>query len=423
MSAGRVVGAARSALLAGVTAGAGLMLAACDGSTSKGVSRISAGPLIVYTGLPLIGPSRSSGLATLDGARMALAAVHGRIGRYTITLHALDDATVSSHGWDPGQTTANAGLVAKDPRSIGYVGDLNSGASAVSLPVLNRADIPQISPLSTAVGLTDSGPEASPGEPQKYYPTMTRTFARVIPNDIVQSAVQVALQRQAGCRRIYVLYDDEVDGRDAATSFQVAAKAAGLNVLGFDQFDSTAKNYVSLGRKLVKLDPDCLLISALTQNHAAAVTDTVGAALPSARLFVTASLAETDFVSPAHGGVSASLDPRLTITAATLDAADYPPAGRRFLTDFARRYGPGRLDGIWGYEAMALMLDSIRRASADGSRDLTRTEVLRALLSTHNRTSVLGTYSIDSSGDSTLRRYGVYHVVDGQMVFWKAMRG
>ena len=122
---------------------------------------------------------------------MALAAVHGHIGRYRIVLRSLNDATVASDGWDPGQTNANADLAAKDQRTIGYLGDLNSGASAVSLPVLNRARIPQISPLSTAVGLTEGGPEAQPGEPQKYYPTMIRTFARVIPNDKVQAAVQV----------------------------------------------------------------------------------------------------------------------------------------------------------------------------------------------------------------------------------------
>jgi hypothetical protein len=34
---------------------------------------------------------------------------------------------------------------------------------------------------------------------------------------------------------------------------------------------------------------------------------------------------------------------------------------------------------------------------------------------------VLGTYSIDSSGDTTLRRYGAYRVVDGQLRFWKVL--
>lgn len=409
--------------MAGLTAALALAAAGCDGSTSKGTGAIGAGRLVIYSSLPGIGPQRGVGRAVLEGERMALAQAQGHVGDYTITLRARDDATVASHGWDPGQTTANATLAAKDTRTIGYLGDLNSGASAVSLPILNRADIPQISPLSTAVGLTRGGPEASPGEPEKYYPAMRRTFARVVPNDIVQSAVLVALQQRAGCRRIYVLNDDNVDGRDAADSFQAAAKRARLNVLGFTQYDQTAKNYLSLGAKLAALHPDCVLISALMQDNAVPVTDAVARALPEASLFITSALGTPGFADAAHGGVAERDDPRLTITYPTLAPTDYPPAGRRFFATFNRRYGTGAMFGVWGYEAMSLMLDAIRRASAGGRRDVTRDRVLRALFATRERPSVLGSYSIDSSGDTSLRRYGVYRVVAGRLVFWKTMRG
>jgi branched-chain amino acid transport system substrate-binding protein len=420
---GRLVRRGRTVVLAVLLAGAATAVGGCDGSTSQGVVRLSAGRLLVYASLPQIGPQREIGRAVLRGARLALAAVHGRVGRYTVTLHALNDATVASHGWDPGQTTANATLAAKDTRTIGYLGDLNSGASAVSIPILNRADIPQISPLSTAVGLTRGGPEASPGEPEKYYPAMRRTFARVVPNDRVQSAVQVSLQQQDGCRRVYLLYDGEVDGRDAADSFQAAATSAHLQVLGFNQFDPTAKSYVSLGAKLAKLDPDCVLISALMQDHAVAVTDAVARALPHAALFITSALGEPAFVDPARGGVQERFDPRLTITYPTLAPADYPAAGRRFLARFDRTYGSGAMFGIWGEAAMSLMLDAIRRAGDGGRRDVTRSRVLHEIFATRDHASVLGTYSVDASGDTSLSRYGVYHVADGHLVFWGAMRG
>jgi branched-chain amino acid transport system substrate-binding protein len=413
----------RAAGIALALVGAALLLSGCVGSVSRGRHRFSTGRLVVYTSLPLIGPTRAVGEAVLDGERMALGAIHARIGRFAIALRWRDDATRASRGWDPGQTNANATLAAKDTRTIGYVGDMNSGASAVSLPILNRAHIPQISPLSTAVGLTRGGPEASPGEPAKYYPAITRTFARVVPNDTVQSAVQVALQRLAGCDRVFVLYDDDFDGRDAADSFQAAAKQAGLNVVGFDQFDSTAHDYRSLGAKLAKIGPDCVLISALVQDHAALVTDAVARALPTAALFVTSVAALPAFVDPRLGGIAERYDPRLTITAPTLARSDYPPAGRRVFTRFQRRYGPGAADGIWGYEAMSLMLAAIRRASDDGRRELTRRAVLHALFATRGRRGALGTYSIEPSGDTTLRRFGVYGVRAGRLYFMTAMRG
>ena len=59
---------------------------------------------------------------------------------------------------------------------------------------------------------------------------------------------------------------------------------------------------------------------------------------------------------------------------------------------------------------MALMLHSIERASAGGGQ-VTRKRVVAALFSTRNRASVLGTYSIDRNGDTTLREYGLYKIV------------
>ena len=113
-----------------------------------------------------------------------------------------------------------------DNTTVGYVGDLDSGASAISIPILNHAGIPQVSPASTAVGLTSNALGAEPGEPDKYYPTGQRTFARVIPSDAIQGRVQVKLQEQLGCRKTYVLDDGEVDGTDTATSFVIAAELA-----------------------------------------------------------------------------------------------------------------------------------------------------------------------------------------------------
>jgi branched-chain amino acid transport system substrate-binding protein len=397
-------------------------LAGCDGTTPT-ANRIHGTRLTVYVSVPLIGPTRWSGQATLNGARMALDSVHGRVGRYRIVLRALNDATASSHGWNPGQTTVNAHAAIKDPSTIGYIGDTNSGATAVAIPLLNRADVPQISPTSTAVGLTEGGLEAAPGEPQKYYPTKKRTFARVIPSDRIQSAVQVQLQRAADCDRIVVLDDGEVDGNDAAVSFDYAAKQAGLDVVSTVQYEPTATDYRSLAKGVAKKHPTCVLISALPQNHAAAVTEAVARAVPGASLFATAGLAGPSFVDPAHGGIPATLDPRLTITAGMLGPRDYPPAGRRLLRQYAKRYGAPPADAIFGYAAMGLLLDAVTRATAGGDREATRTRVLHEIFTTRGLASVLGTYGIDGRGDTTLRRFGVYDVVGGRLVFSQARRG
>jgi branched-chain amino acid transport system substrate-binding protein len=69
---------------------------------------------------------------------------------------------------------------------------------------------------------------------------------------------------------------------------------------------------------------------------------------------------------------------------------------------------------------MSLMLDAIKRASASG--DLTRKAVVDAIFATKDRNSVLGTYSIDKNGDTSLTDYGIYKIVAGKLVFDKVIK-
>jgi branched-chain amino acid transport system substrate-binding protein len=395
-------------------------LAGC-GTKEKVGSRITGRSLTVYVSVPLRGSSRVSGTAVVYGARLALAQLHGRIGEYRIALKVLDDATVQRAGWDPGQTTINARAAVLDPTTIAYLGDLDSGASAVSIPPLNRAGIPQVSPTSGAVGLTETAPSANPGEPQKYYPTGVRTFVRIVPNDTIQAIAQVRAQQGQGCRRTYVLDDGEVDGADAARAFEVAALAARLRVVGIQIFPRDATSYVALASGVAKTHPGCVLISADTESGAVLLTDQLTAAMPGVKIFGTAGLAESTYTDPTQGGISLSIDPRVIVTAPTLGPTQYPASAHAFAAAYERRYGAIEPDSIFGYEAMSLLLSAIDRATDRGTETAVRSAVRAALFATHDRHSVLGTYSIDRDGDTTLRRYGVYTVVGGRLTFWQAI--
>jgi branched-chain amino acid transport system substrate-binding protein len=400
-------------------------LAGLSGCGSKDVrgSRIHGKILSIYVSAPLLGRSSVSGAAVVYGAKLALSQVHDRVGQYRIVLKVLDDATIQRGGWDPGQTTAGARSAVLDPTTIGYVGELNSGASAVSIPPLNRAGIPQVSPASTAVGLTSSASGAFPGEPQKYYPSGVRTFARVVPNDTVQAMAQVRIQRSMGCHTVYVLNDSEVDGADAARGYELAAQSAGLRLAGIQAFPRGALSYQALVAGVAHVAPDCVLISADTESGAVLLTRQLAAAMPHVKIFGSAGLAESTFVDPAQGGIPLSLDPRVVLTAPMLGLDQYPPSARGFIAAYERRYGPIEPDSIFGYEAMSLLLNAISRATDGGTVPAIRSAVRAAIFATRNRHSVLGTYSIDRYGDTTLRRYGVYGIVAGRLVFWQTVTG
>jgi branched-chain amino acid transport system substrate-binding protein len=413
-----------------------LGLAACGGGGGGGGGggKVSGTTLTIYSSLPLQGASRPQSVAVNQGATLALQQLGSKIGKYKIRFKQLDDATPQAGKWDPGQTSVDARKAAQDKTTIGYIGEFNSGSSAISIPILNRADIPQISPSNTAVGLTVNIPGAvDPGEPQKYYPTGTRTYARVVPKDTVQAAAQVELMKEQGCKKVYILNDKEVYGGGLAKNTVTAAKKQGLTVLANEGFDPKAPNYRSLASKIKGKGADCVMLSTITANNAVALTKDVAAALPNAKLFGPDGVAEATFFDPKQGGIPANIASRVLVTVATLPPEQYPVSGgaaskqaaTKFRTDFKAKYGTSSPDpyAIYGYESMALMLDSIKKATSNGTKAPSRTDVIDIIHSTKDRESVLGRYSIDKNGDTSITAYGVYKIKGGQLAFFKQIKG
>ncbi len=88
------------------------------------------------------------------------------------------------------------------------------------------------------------------------------------------------------------------------------------------------------------------------------------------------------------------------------------------LADYRARFGgqPGAY-ALYGYEAMSVVLDAIRRAGARGNE---RQSVIDAFFATPERDSVLGRYKIGADGEPTFKRYGVDRVVEGRAQFLRA---
>src|SRR5918912_2558434 len=193
-----------------------LTVAACGETGQGGGGGSAAGQpaktLTIYSSLPLQGPARQKNTAIVNGAKLALEQAGNKAGKFRIAYKSLDDSTAQAGGWEPSATSANARKAAQDKSAIAYIGEYNSGATAVSLPILNQAGLLQISPGNTAVGITSSDPGAAPGEPDKYYPTGKRTYARLLPRDTVQGAALVGVMKEQGCTSAYILNDKEVYG-------------------------------------------------------------------------------------------------------------------------------------------------------------------------------------------------------------------
>jgi branched-chain amino acid transport system substrate-binding protein len=398
------------ALAMGVTACGG-----GDDNGGGGSSGSSGGKsLTVYSSLPLQGASRPQTTALVNGIKLALDQAGGKAGDFTIKYQSLDDSTAQAGSWTPEATQANARKAAQDDSTAAYIGEFNSGASAVSIPILNEAGVPQISPANTAVGLTSDEPGSSPGEPDKYYPAGTRTYVRIVPKDTIQAAALVTLMKQDGCTKVFMTNDKEVYGAGLAKNIELASKSAGLSLVANEAIDKNAPNYRSLASKAKGQGADCFVYSGITANNAVQLYKDFAAALPSAKLYGPDGVAESGFSDPKNGGIPADVASRVKVTVATLDPSEYPPEGQDFFKQFTQKYGEKNPDpyAIYGYEAMRLALDAIQR-SKTGSKE----DIVKALFDTKDRQSVLGTYSIDENGDTTLTDYGVYSISGGTLKF------
>jgi branched-chain amino acid transport system substrate-binding protein len=368
----------------------------------------------VYSSLPLQGASRPQTTALVNGVKLALEQAGGKAGDITVKYQSLDDSTAQAGSWTPEATQANASKAAQDDSTAVYIGEFNSGASAISIPVLNEAGVPQISPANTAVGLTSDEPGANPGEPDKYYPAGTRTYTRIVPKDTIQGAALATLMKQDGCTKVFMTNDKEVYGAGLAKNIQLAADAQSLSIVANEAIDKNAPNYRSLASKAKGQGADCFLYSGITANNAVQLYKDFSAALPSAKLYGPDGVAESGFSDPKKGGIPADVAAKTKVTVATLSPDEYPPEGQDFFQQFSDKYGEANPDpyAIYGYEAMRLALDAIQR-SGTGSKE----DIIKALFDTKDRKSVLGTYSIDENGDTTLTDYGVYTIKDGSLTF------
>jgi branched-chain amino acid transport system substrate-binding protein len=408
----------RRIVAGGLAVALSVAMAACGGDDSDTPSTDGEGgaakTLTVYSSLPRQGAQEPQTSDLVRGIELALEQAGGKAGDFTVKYESLDDSTAQAGAWTPEATQTNALKAAGDDSTAAYIGEFNSGASAVSIPILNEAGVPQISPANTAVGLTSDDPGAGPGEPDKYYPSGSRTYTRIVPKDTIQGAALATLMKQDGCTKVYMTNDKEVYGAGLADNIESSAKEQGLELVANDSIDKNAPNYRSLADKAKSTGADCFVFSGITANNAVQLYKDFAAALPDAKLYGPDGVAETGFSDPKEGGIPADVASRVKVTVATLSPDEYPADGQEFFKSFTDKYNEPNPNpyAIYGYEAMRLALDAIERSETGEKAD-----IVKALFATKDRDSVLGTYSIDENGDTTLTDYGVYTIDGGELEF------
>jgi branched-chain amino acid transport system substrate-binding protein len=384
-----------------------LLAAGCGGVT---VTSTIGNQLTIYSGLPLHGPTAAISQQIIDGEKLALHDAGGHVGQFKISYYSMDDANPKNGEADPGVTAQDAKTAAEDTSTIAYLGDYGSDATAISLPVINAAGILQVSPASPYVGLTSSL-DAGQDEPGRFYLTGKRTFGRLAPNDVVQAAAQVQLMRSTGVRRLYVLSDEDPFQVPLAEIVKGDALKAGIEVLAIENLDTeNSTSFTGTAKKVASSGAQAVFFSGAPGAGAVALWKALYARKHGLRLFASSALLNATFTSEIGAAAQNTL-----IGTPILPTSFYPPSAQRVLGDYERVFGTRpQAYALYGYEAMSVVLTAIRAAGSHGND---RQTVVNEFFATHDRNSVIGRYSIEPSGDSTISSYGFDRVSEGAPVF------
>jgi branched-chain amino acid transport system substrate-binding protein len=391
--------------------------AGCGEEQSRG-GTVPGDTLTVFSSLPLQGMRAEQSQSVVNAEKLALRDSGGRVGDFKVNFASADDSTAGGDqvGWDPDKTAENARKAVENTRTIAYIGELDSGATAVSLPITNEGGFAQVSPGSTAVGLTKFLPGAEKGEPDKFYPSGTRSFARVVPADDVQASAAAGWTRSLGARRVFLLGDKSLHGDGLVELYRLVAPEVGLRIVGVDRMDPRSDEYRDLARDVARARPDAIYFGGAEGSNALRLWRDLDEAVPEALLIGSHNL-----LVPAFYERLGKAESRTYITSAAQHPSQLPPNGRRFVRDYTREFGD-RPDPLaaYGYAAMSLVLDALVRA---GDQAAERKRVVEEVLDTTNFNSVVGRFSIDDNGDTSLDRIAGYRVRNGRLVFAMPLRG
>ncbi len=374
-----------------------LPLAGCGG---KGAVRI-------YVSFPQQGGTLQTGRSLARAAQMAVQDWGGSVLGRKVELRVFDDASPQTGLWDPEIEAQIARQAAEDPRAVAYIGPYNSGAAQVSMPILNEANLPQISPSNTYPGLTRPG--FGEGEPDRYRPTGKVTYFRVIPTDDLQGKVGAQWAARLGFHRVYVVHDGDVYGKGIAQIFAEQARKEGLEVLAIEEIDPTATHLPETVDRILVSEADLVYFGGLASS---------GGVVLISELRQRVSRDEVGFMGPdglmkrffVEGAGAAAEGTYITFPGFPPD--QLPGRGKEFVARYREAYGedPDPM-APYAYEATAAVLDALERAGVPD-----REEVRRALLETEFE-GLLGPFRFDENGDTTRILLSGNVVQGGDLVF------
>ncbi|HEX7897738.1 MAG TPA: branched-chain amino acid ABC transporter substrate-binding protein [Planctomycetota bacterium] len=363
----------------------------------------------IVSSLPRTGSAKGQTDTIVNGIVMALEEAGWKSGAFTIKYEDLDDATAAAGQWTAEKESANASQAVKDPDVMVYIGTYNSGAAKISMPELNRAGMLMVSPANTWPGLTKPG-KGDAGEPEKYRPSGKINFTRVVPADDMQGPAGADWAKKLGLQKVFILDDREVYGKGIADLFHARAEEIGLKILGHEGIDAQSQEFKALMTKVKAAAPQLVYFGGTTQTKAGQLVKDMLAVGLDAKFMAPDGCFEDAFILSAG---AENVNNRALLTFGGLPADQLQGKGKVFVENYKKKYGKEpEAYAAYGYECGKVALEAIRRA---GKKDREAVRVAGTTLKAFD--GVLGKWSFDKNGDTTLRTMSGNTVKDGKFAF------
>jgi branched-chain amino acid transport system substrate-binding protein len=363
---------------------------------------------IIASDLPLQGAIRHQTLQISRAVIWELAQKGWKAGSLKIGYQSCDDSTAQTAGWDSAKCATNARSYANNRSVIGVIGTFNSGCAKIEVPILNRAHpgpMAMVSPANTNPGLTKHW---DPGEPQKYYPTGVRNYARVVATDDFQGPADAMWSKSLGYKKVYVLNDKQTYGFGVATTYKNAAKKLGIQVVGFKGWDAKQSSYEALANLVKASGAQAVFLGGIVCNNGAKLMQDLKAGAPNVKLQMP-----DGFSDPTANGAVAQ--------GAYISVAGQPPKsltgqGATFVKSFGKQIGtePNPYSQ-YGAQAMQVMLQAVAAGGGD------RAKTTKAIFGIQITNGIIGNFSINSTGDINLTPITIYKQVGKKLVPQKTL--
>ena len=365
--------------------------------------------MTIYSSLPRHGVSAAAARATAAGQRMALAEVGARAGDLDIELIELDSAEPEERLWDPDVVSMNAQEAADDPRAIAYIGELDYGASAVSVPITNEAGVLQVSPSDGLTSLTRTPLGRPRAGPERYYPEDERSFVRLVPADELVAEALLGRVRETGADSVAVLYDGEIHSRELGGILQALSRRDGPEPVETKEYRGRVDEIPDVVRDVAEDQPDVVLYAGIAGPGTGRILAQIDSLLPGVPVYTTYGMLARDPEVPIPAA-PASVDTFGPIP----PESELPREGKRLLARLRETEGAdvARPEALYGYEAMRLVIDAIRVAGPDRAR-----VIEEALRIRERRRSPLGPYRVRATGEVETTSFALYTLRDGRFTF------